>query len=314
MGESALKALLERFSVTTVVTPNKDSSLYRSQPLLPVEKLARSKKIKIAQTNSLADLHKIILSDRPDAVVIASYNKVIPQKTLSLTKFINVHHGDLPRWRGRANLNWAIIMGRKSVGLTIHDAASDLDAGSIYRQFKLTINDRETIQTLYDKVNLLLEAHLAEVVEKVLNGYLGCPQKGTPTYCCTRLPEDGLINWTQSTIAIDRLIRALTRPFPGAFSYVDGKKIIIWNAEIPKKPLNYAAKIPGRVVAIHNGLGVEVLTGSSSIVVKEIGLDGVIARADKVIKSVKKTFGINPLIELEKVQKRLERLERLLSA
>lgn len=313
MAETALRSLLGKFIVTSIVTPSPTASLYRSQRILPVERLGKTKKIKIFQTNSLSDLHRLVLSERPDAVLIASYNKIIPKKTLSLSKFINVHHGDLPRWRGRANLNWAIIMGRKSVGLTIHDAAAYLDAGNIYRQFKITIDDRETIQTLYDKVNFLLGTHLASVVEDVLNGYQGIPQKGKPTYCCTRLPEDGLIDWRKTSVEIDRLIRALTKPFPGAFSYLNGKKITIWEAAIPKHSFKYEGRIAGRVGRLAAGKGVEVLTGDSSLLISAITYCGKNQRADHCIRSVNTTLGLRADAEFEKLAERIEIIEKKLN-
>ncbi len=309
MAETALRSLLRKFFVVGVVTPAIDSSLYRLTEILPVENLAAKEKIPIYQNNSLSEIKKIIAKFRPDGVVIASYNKVLPKDILTLSKLINVHHGDLPRWRGRANLNWAIITGRSEVGITIHDASINLDSGNIYAQYMIVISARETIKTIYDKVNTVLDKYLAEVVEKVLNGYKGYPQKGKATYCCTRLPEDGLIDWNCSTLEIDRLIRALTHPFPGAFSYLDGSKITIWDAEVLKKPLLYEGRIPGRVIAIHPGIGVEVLTGDRSIIIKNISYKGRVIMADEVIRSVKKTLGINFSVEYDLLLDRLKRLE-----
>lgn len=305
MGRSALVSLKRFFEVVGVVTPEKKRSLYRSTDVLAVEKVATEFSIPIKRTNSLGDLERLVKTLKPDAVVICSYNKIIPAAILSLSKFINVHHGDLPRWRGRANLNWAIILGRKTVGVTIHEAVEELDAGNIYAQFTIRLDTRETISTLYHKVNMIVEKNLARVVVQVLEGYTGRPQKGKATYCCTRLPEDGLIDWNKSSTEIDRLIRGLSEPFPGAFSYLDGERIIIWEAQTPPHPKVFEGRIPGRVVAIHQDRGVEVLTGDSLIMLGQVSYRGRKMRADQCIKSVKKTLGLNLAVEYERLKKRI---------
>lgn len=292
MAPYVLKALVGKYEVVGIITPDKGISLYRSQKILPVEKLAKAHQIPIIPSNSFKKLEETVKKTKPDVVLIASYNKVIPHQILNLSKFINIHHGDLPRWRGRANVNWAIILGKKFVGLTFHQAAPDLDAGAIYAQFKIPIGTKDTVATIYQKINNLVETKSPQVINQVIKGYKGKKQTGKATYCITRLPEDGLIDWNQTTAEIDRLIRSLTQPYPGAFTYFNNRKLIIWQAEIPKKPRNYVTRIPGRVSLIHPH-GVEVLTGDSSIIITQVSFNKKTQLANKIIKSVKTTLGIN---------------------
>ncbi len=288
----AFKSLIKRFNIACIITPGPKISLYRDKKTLEVEKLAQKHKVKIIKNNSFAKLEAAVKKYQPKAVIISSYNKVIPPKILSQSTFINAHHGDLPRWRGRANVNWAIILGKKFIGLTIHQAAPDLDAGPIYAQYKISINQKDTVKTVYDKMNKRVEKSLAQVIARVIKGFKGRPQKGKSTYCITRLPQDGLIDWSKSTIEIDRLVRALTKPYPGAFTYFNNQKMIVWQTQIPKKPRKYAASIPGRVSLIHKK-GVEVLTGDGSIILTQVTLGKKSGNAAEFIKSVKTSLGID---------------------
>lgn len=304
MAPFALKALITGgFDVSWIITPSPDGN---SQDASLVEAIANEKGIKIVRTNSNTEIYNLIISKIPDIVVISSYNKILNEKILNLTKFINIHHGDLPRFRGRANINWAIINGRNEIGLTFHRAVPDLDAGNIYAQYMIRISKNDTVKTVYDKVNKTIELNLCTIVEKVIKGYEGKEQKGEPTYCCTRLLEDGLINWQNSSEQIYNLVRALTKPYPGAFTYFENRKLIVWDSEIPKNSRIYEGRIPGRVVEVHKDYGVEVLTGDSSIIIKNINYEKKDLNSTKIIKSVKKTLGINLIEFYEKLQKLLE--------
>lgn len=291
MGPAALKALISSYQVLWIIIPPRDYG--NLQDSSQVESIAEENGIKMVETNSNAEIYDLVSKETPEAVIIASYNKILSQKILKMTRFINIHHGDLPRFRGRANINWAIIIGRDEIGLTFHEAIPDLDAGNIYAQYKIPITQDDTVSTVYDKVNKIIELNLCAIIKKVIKGYRGKKQSGKPTYCCTRLPEDGLINWQSSTKEIFNLIRALTKPYPGAFTYFNGKKLIIWDSEVPKNPKIYEGRIPGRVIEIHKDYGVEVLTGDSSIIIKNINYGKEDLNSAKIIKSVKQTLGIN---------------------
>ena len=297
MAPPALKSLLASYEVVSIITPPAGKNLYRSQIHLPVETLARQHHIPIIKSDKFTDLEKVVKQYQPLAVLIASYHKVIPDSILGLCKFVNIHHGDLPRWRGRANVNWAIILGKKFIGLTFHQAIPDLDAGAIYAQYKIPITNLDTVKTVYDKINHHVLQHSSSVIRQVLDGYVGKLQQGQATYCITRLPQDGLIDWHQSSLQINRLVRALTHPYPGAFTYYNGKKMIIWETVIPPHPRRYITRIPGRISLIHKGRGVEILTGNTSIIITSVTYGRQNGVASDFIKSVNASLGIN-LVEL----------------
>ena len=103
------------------------------------------------------------------------------------------------------------------------------------------------------------------------------------------MPQDGLIDWQKTSLEIDRLIRAVTKPYPGAFTFFEGKRMIVWTGKIPKNPRIFEGRIPGRVVGLYPD-GVEVLSGDSSIIIKNINYENQEKNARDVIKSVKKTL------------------------
>ncbi len=295
----ALKGLMKNFSVPWIIIPPpkiEDLSL-------PVEQLAQEYKIPIHKTNSNKEIHELVLKTSPNAVVISSYNKILEQELLRSSTFINIHHGDLPRFRGRANSNWAIILGRKQIGLTFHEAIPDLDAGRIYAQYMVPIEKKDTVKTMYDKFNKIIEDDLGMIVNKVLDGYKGEEQKGEGTYCCTRLPQDGYIDWHQTSEQIYNFIRALTKPFPGSFTYFEGKKMIIWESEIPEIQKKFEGRIPGRITGISKD-GVEVLTADGIIRIKNVSYEGREQNASEIIKTVKKSLGLN-IVELYEMYKHI---------
>ena len=291
-GSAALRGLMNRFEVLWIIVPPEE--LQREvQKSKGVEDLARSINVRVVKTNSSQEIEKLIRESKPLAVVISSYNKILPAKILSQSKFINIHHGDLPNFRGRANINWAIILGKKEIGLIFHEAIPNLDEGSIYEQIRVPITYSDTVRTVYEKFNKKIEKDVARVVQRVIDGDLGIPQKGNATYCCTRLPQDGYIDWNKTSLEIYNLIRGVTKPYAGAFTFFEGKKMIIWESEIPQNPPEFVGRIPGRVVAIHKDRGVEILTGDSTLIIRTVSYNGEEQNASNFINSVKKTLGVD---------------------
>jgi len=295
MGPFALDGLHHKFPLLGVVTPPQVENMYRTDAVRKTEFIANESKIPIYNDTGLDDLHRLIERLKPDAVVICTYDKVIPEKTLRLSKFINVHHGDLPKYRGRANLNWAIINGRNSIGVAVHEVADELDAGRIYKMWTIPISKNDYISDIYEKVNNHVFYDLPALVEKILQGKINpYPQKGSPTYCCTRLPEDGKIDWNMPAEKIRNLIRGVSKPFAGAFTKFchDGleEKLIIWRAYIEANPRIYEGNVPGRIGRVLRNWGVEVLTGTKPLIITDVNHNNKDCRADEIIRSIKFTL------------------------
>lgn len=314
MGAPVFETLVRdrRFRVEAIVTPRADAYFYRSAADLPHEIRARALGIEIISTEDLDELHKTIKRIAPDLVVIASFCKIIPERTLRLTKFINIHHGNLPRQRGRANINWAIINDEPSVTVSIHEAAPELDAGRIIRQFHYPIDSDDDVTSIYGKINASLSASLADVCYDYLNDKLSLQDQdhSHATYYVTRLPQDGLIDWSLPRQRIINMVRALTKPFPGAYTFLNGKKLVIWKVRIPERDRVFEGIVPGRISFHKKGVGVEVLTGNGPLLLTDVETDGFHGDPARIIKSSKITLGVS----IEGLLSRIEDMERRLLA
>jgi methionyl-tRNA formyltransferase len=307
---TALKSLLIECKVQGIVRPRD----LTSKEADPVFSLAEQVSIPIFSDPSQKEIQSLILKFRPDCVVVSSYNQILPKDMLELSTFINVHYSPLPQYRGRANVNWALINDEPCAAVTIHKISPDLDEGNILFQQLIPICNDDTITALYGRLNDIQEQHLGETVLKTLNGYKGTEQNSAEaTYSCTRLPEDGEINWSKSTRSIDCLTRALASPFHGAYTYFQGEKLLIWAAKTVNNPPTYIGRIPGRVIGRSKGEGyIDVLTGDSVLRIFEVQFEGSEkTAAANIIKSTKSTLGLKTSDLLNRIQTLEQEILRL---
>ena len=263
----------------------------------------------------LNELWKFIAQAQPAAVVISSFNRILPAEILNLSRFINVHYSPLPRYRGRANVNWALINGEPTAAISIHDVSPWLDSGDILFQEEIPIQPGDTVTSLYCRLNSIQERVLGRVVVDALAGSFGTPQDhNKATYGCARIPDDGEIDWSRSTIDIDRLIRGLSPPFPGAFTHLEGQRLVVVRASPLCDAAYYLGRVPGRVVHRSEAAGwVDALTGDGILRVFEvIPESGGLSPAATLIKSTRATLGLSRLDLLRRInalEKRLAALE-----
>jgi methionyl-tRNA formyltransferase len=270
---------------------------------------ARELGIPVFGDTSIASLRGLIDRLRPDCVVISSFNRILPRDVIDRCPFVNVHYAPLPRYRGRATVNWAIIAGEPSTAITIHVVDHGLDTGNVLFQRPVPIGREDTVGDLYDRLNELQRQHLGDAVVGFLDGEVGVPQSSEgATYGCTRLPADGEIDWSAPTERVAALIRALDKPYPGAFTYLNTRRIVIWRAHALDPAPVFTGRIPGRVVNVSRTEGfVDVLTGDGVLRIDTVEIDHVgVAPASTVIRSVSDTLGLRPAELLS----RIEALER----
>jgi methionyl-tRNA formyltransferase len=309
---SALESLAPRLNVIGIV---RDLGTEK-QGSDPVADRARDFNIPVFQDTSPIAVEKLVAQMKPNCVVVSSYNRILKVELLARCPFVNVHYSPLPHYRGRANVNWALINDEPYTAITIHMMASNLDAGNILFQRTLPIAERDTIGDLYRQLNELQKEHLASAVIKFLQGYGGLPQEEhAASYGCTRIPEDGQIDWSRSTRQIDGLIRGLADPFPGAYTYFEGKQLTIWEAEPLKKPPLYIGRVPGRVIARSVPLGyADVLTGDGVLRIFKVQLkDQATVSAATVIKSVHSSLGLamgELLVRIQSLEKQISQFTK----
>lgn len=187
---------------------------------------------------------------KPDILFSFYYRHMIGQAVLDIPKLggINLHGSLLPKFRGRAPINWALIKGETETGGTLHHMTTKADAGDIIAQCKFSITDDDTAISLHRKLVTAIGPMLDETLPLIRDGKAArTPQDAAKaSYFGRRTPEDGLIDWAQSNVEIRNLIRAVTHPLPGAFTHSGQYKLTIWKAKLNDTKSDAA---PGTIIS-----------------------------------------------------------------
>ncbi len=173
---------------------------------------------------------------KPDVIFSFYYRDMLSEELLSIAPkgAFNLHGSLLPKYRGRAPINWALLKGENETGVTLHKMVAKADAGDIIAQEKVVITETDTGLTLHAKVREAAEVLLDKTLPLIEAGtYKAVAQdESQATYFGRRTAEDGQIDWNRSAKDIDCLIRAVTEPYPGAFTYLGARKMVIWRARV----------------------------------------------------------------------------------
>jgi methionyl-tRNA formyltransferase len=305
---SALESLVAHCHVAALIRDVEPGELSGDE----VAAFAQDHGIPLETDVTIAGIRSAIARHQPDCTVVSSYNRVLPRDVVERGHFVNVHYAPLPEYRGRANVNWAIINGEPNVAISIHVLAPGLDSGNVLYQQRIAIAPNDTATSLYEKLNSLQREALGATIARYLAGYLGEPQdESRATYGCTRTPDDGAIDWSASTEQVHALVRALTAPYPGAFTFLGTRRMWLVRAAPLIDPPKYVGRVPGRVVGRSASAGhVDVLTGDGVIRISEVKFDDQVVRpAAECVTSTRQTLGLQTLELLA----RLEALEAALS-
>ena len=226
---------------------------------------------------------------------------------------VNAHAGDLPRYRGNAVPNWAILNGEPEVVLTLHEMSDELDAGPVLLKRSFALGADTYIGDVYDFLASAVPEAFADVLDGLDRGSLRpTPQPDDPALalrCHPRRPEDGRLDWEQPAEALARLVRASAEPFAGAFTHLDGRRLTVWRARSATPPTPVLG-VPGQVVAIDRSAGaVEVLTGQGTLVIAEVEADGMRGPASAAVSSLRTRLGFDAERELRRLAERVAELE-----
>ena len=235
---------------------------------------------------------KNIVGDYPDIIFVYGYRRLIPKEAYGTAKHaMALHYSLLPQYRGFAPVNWAIINGEKETGISLFYLDEEADSGDIILQRSVEISAREDINDVLEKCDEQALELISEGIDLFEQGiFPRMKQDNTlATYACSRSPEDGKINWEDTAENICNLIRAITRPFPCAYTFWENEKISIIDAEVfPVR--KYVGIVCGRIIQIIDGRGVVALAGQGAVLVKHIVKDNMVMTADKLCRSVRKKF------------------------
>jgi methionyl-tRNA formyltransferase len=213
---------------------------------------------------------------KPAVIYSFSYRHLIPESVLEPAPLgaFNLHPSLLPAYRGRAPVNWVLVNGERETGVTLHHMVARADAGDVVGQRAVAIDDSDTALTLYRKLVPLGVELIDELHPKIVAGT--APRRkmeiSKGSYFGRRKPEDGRIDWRWPARRIFNLTRAVTHPYPGAFCFVGGRKLLVWDAKIAAE--NGMRGAPGQVVRETADGALEIAAGEGSVMVKLVQFEG----------------------------------------
>lgn len=192
----------------------------------------------ITVTEKIKEYHSKIESFKPDLIVVIGWYYMIPASIRKLAPLgaVGIHASLLPKYRGGAPLVWAIINGEKESGISLFYLDDGVDTGDVIAQAKLLIEDNDKIGTVIEKIIPLSLQMLEEYIPMIGSGTAPRIKQAEDeaTIYPQRSPEDGVIDWEQSPEQIRNFIRAQSKPYPGAFTIINKKKVTLWDADIKK--------------------------------------------------------------------------------
>lgn len=192
----------------------------------------------------------------PDLLLVVGWTQLVKPELLRVPKLacLGFHASLLPKYRGRAPVNWAIINGETMTGNTMITLEPEADTGDIVAQRAIPITDEDDCNTIYRKVGQTEVEMLEEVLPMIQRGVLPRTEQddSLATVMPKRRPEDGVIDWNRSTRDVHNWVRALTEPYPGAFSFVNGERVWIWKTNVDS-PTGHRSSRPGEVALDADG-------------------------------------------------------------
>lgn len=271
----SLKTLIDsKYDIVGVVCqPDRPKGRGRKLTPPPTKVVATQNQIQVLQPEKIktGDFFSELEKLRADLICVTAYGKIIPENILELPKHgcINVHASLLPKYRGAAPINWAIINGEKTTGVTTIQMDEGMDTGDMLLKEEIQIDDNETSIEISEKLSQIGAELLIETIKLLENGKLEptTQNEDEATYAPMLKKEIGKIYWNQSAEDINNLIRG-TQPWPGAFTKLNNKTLKIFKAHVS----NDQGK-PGLVLQSKPGV-LKVGTGNGSLDIFELQLEG----------------------------------------
>lgn len=273
-----LKALIEAgHRITLVVTqPDKPKGRGHAMQYPPVKEEALAHGLPVYQPKKIRETESIQLLEQTEAdvMVVVAFGQLIPKEILWMKRYgcINVHGSLLPKYRGAAPIQWAVIDGEKESGVTTMQMDEGLDTGDMLLKTVVPLEEKETGGSLFEKLSQTGAALCAETLRRLEAGNLIPESQGaSPTAYASMLTRDmGVIDWTKDAGSIERLIRGLN-PWPSAYTKYQGKILKIWAGEI--LPSDVSKGSCGEILNITKD-SIIVQTGEGRLAIRELQMEG----------------------------------------
>lgn len=257
-----------------VIQPDRPRGRGRETVPPPVKVFAEKHNLCVIQPERAGDASFLMQFETlsPDMVVLAAFGQILPARVIAAPKMgcINVHPSLLPKYRGAAPINWAIIRGEKKTGVTIMYMSEGVDRGDIILQEETSIGEEETYGDLYERLAILGAEMLIAAIEMITAGTATRTKQddAAATYAPRLKKDDGLIHWNADAAGIVRLVRGLS-PSPGAYTFLDGKKLKILDAGTDE------ASIEGKpgMTGMETEKGLPVIAKNGYVYIREIQIE-----------------------------------------
>lgn len=267
MGLVGLNALLRHgYEIPLVFTHADDPA--ETQWFDSVADWCAENNIKCMVSDDINALGNIEMVERiaPDFIFSFYFRTMLCKQFLAIPRLgaLNLHSSLLPKYRGRAPVNWVLVNGEKTTGVTLHYMVEKPDAGDIVDQDAVAIAENDTALTLFRKLESAAVLQLDRMLPMLKKETAGRRQQdhSEATYFGRRGPEDGLINWDKSARDIYNLVRAVTHPYPGAFACVGGRRLNVWWVEVSER----SDLVPGEMIEDHDGVFVGTGQGALKLI------------------------------------------------
>jgi methionyl-tRNA formyltransferase len=261
--------------IGVITQPDRPKGRGQREVAPPVKLRAQKLALPVFQPDNINDpsFLDIFYKLNPDIVVVTAFGQILPKSIIDFPplKCLNIHPSLLPKYRGAAPINWAIIRGETETGVTIMLMDEGMDSGDIVLQQQIEINNMETYGELHDRLAISGAAMLMKAIDRVAAGdFSGQPQNGSLVTFAPRLKkETGRINWSFDAGAIVNLIRGLS-PIPTAYTFLEGQAIKIFHAEAQLGKTPYT---PG-TIGPETARGLSIAAADGCVFLKEVQLAG----------------------------------------
>ena len=260
------------FSVVGVVCqPDRPSGRGKKIQFGPVKTLALAQNLPIVQPEKMKapTFLETLQSWNPDVIVVAAFGRILPQGILDLPPkgCLNVHGSLLPKYRGAAPIQWAVINGESETGVTIMVMDAGLDTGAILEQGAMPISEEDTAGDVTARMAELGGGLLVSTLKKWMAGTIEAKvqNESEATFAPILKKEDGLLDWSQSATALANRIRGLS-PWPGGYTFVEGERWGVWKVQVEEHdgnsslPSKDGSSAPGTIIGVTKQ-GIQVQTG-----------------------------------------------------
>ncbi len=264
--------------LSVITQPDREKGRGRTVQMSPVKECAVAHGLPVFQPARVKneEATAAIRELAPDLIVVAAYGQILSQEILDIPAYgcINVHASLLPRHRGAAPIQWAILKGDDRTGVTIMQMDAGMDTGDILLQKEIPLHGTETAEELYTVLAELGAAALTEAMEKLQAGTLTAvrQEEAAATYTKMIRKEMGEISWTASAVGISRLVRAMNS-WPCAYTRLRNKMLRIWSAQPADGSFQDRSAEPGTVIAVTKD-ALQVACGEGVLSITELQVEG----------------------------------------